>query len=516
MGIGCSLCQAMPTDLSDSLTQKVALDHSGGLLPKVFQKLKKGVNQDVSMPASGTWEKVQHEPGHMEAINHAGFESVRIFMPFYESIESTEQRIIDAFDYNLTVVICLWGLEAWSSSSIEAVRNQLAARWRELAKAWRHFPAELIFEVLNEPGMLGFDASDHKEVMSLYNDAVYAIRQVDMERPILIAPPGLNEARLLDPWVSEEYMNYKVNDTLSFKTDKKIGIAIHFYKPNHADGNNFSMWTASLLNGWQESIDVEIDHVLKWTEKIGFGKPVIVTEWGCWLFNQRSNDELTQWIDYHLVNFERHNIGNMWYAGIHSNQRQFGIFDSEFGWNQVVLDQLTNTYPAKIPGTSQLIDSEFFPNSKAWTLSSNEATKYLVGHEEALSGNSSLRIDVPWPMDCKLFQQTLSENATIEPQAPGRTLIHLIEGNTYEISFMAKSIGGLGKIKILLVCVDTGSILYDSNIAYGKWIEISTEASVYTVHYKHQSTTATDVRFAIDVGSQAQSLILDRISLQHL
>ena len=75
----------------------------------VFEKLKKGINQDVSMPGGGPWIKVQHERAHMQTIKEAGFESVRIFMPYNSNIQEYEDRIQDALDYDLAVVICLWG-----------------------------------------------------------------------------------------------------------------------------------------------------------------------------------------------------------------------------------------------------------------------------------------------------------------------------------------------------------------------------------------------------------------------
>ena len=56
----------------------------------VFKKLYKGVNVDTANPENGVWFKVQHDPGHFKAAADAGFESVRVFMPYHSSIASNE------------------------------------------------------------------------------------------------------------------------------------------------------------------------------------------------------------------------------------------------------------------------------------------------------------------------------------------------------------------------------------------------------------------------------------------
>ena len=117
----------------------------------VFNKLKKGVNQDVSMPAGGPWIKVQHERGHMQAIKEAGFESVRIFMPYNSNRDEYEQRIQDALDYDLAVVVCLWGHYQWHDNSIDIASNQIANFWGNLADEWKNrFSNDVVFEILNE------------------------------------------------------------------------------------------------------------------------------------------------------------------------------------------------------------------------------------------------------------------------------------------------------------------------------------------------------------------------------
>ena len=199
----------------------------------------------------------------------------------------------------------------------------------------------------------------------------------------------------------------------------------------------------------------------------------------------------------------------MWYTGIQNNQRHFGIFDSELGWNQVVLNTLTGVTSPGFPGTNQLIDSEFTWNSGTWNLTSSKVTKAHVGNG-ALSGSNSLKLTVPNTGDYKMYQQTITDVINGEPLAPGRTLLHLLKGETYEISFMAKTSSGVGEIKVALKDVNNLSTVFYKSEAQ----TISNTVQTFTMLYTHTEETAMDVRFEFDLGSKQQTLILDKIVLK--
>jgi len=481
----------------------------------VFKKLYKGVNVDTSTPENGVWFKVQHEPEHFKAAADAGFESVRIFMPFKSNIESKDAQIKDALYHNLAVVICMWGSYSWSKIDGTEGAKQIAERWGELAKRWKKYPSDLVFEILNEPAGIGFKGEDgNKKVMKLYNAAVQAIRNEDPDRPILIGCPGWNDSVFLDPYVTEEHLSYTFDGGKGFYDDVNAGVAIHFYSPKHKDGINFAMWTQSLKGAnWKPPILNEITQAAEWREHIGVNIPIITSEWGCWLFPKRPKDELNEWLDYHMSNFEKYDIGNMWYTGIVHNQGEFAIFDSELGWNQTVLDKLTGVKPTTWPKTSQIINGEFFSPDFSWHLSTDKITKEFVYDDEALSGASMLKIIVPQKTDGQLYQQTFKGDNP-NKRAPGRTLFHLIKGQTYKLSFMAKSEeseGGNGQIKIRLKSAIGMDLIYDSYDADNAWIEIGSEPRTYTRLYTHNGDDEMDVRLELDVGSKEQVLYLDKV-----
>ncbi|MDP6746756.1 MAG: cellulase family glycosylhydrolase [Candidatus Poribacteria bacterium] len=477
----------------------------------VFKKLHKGVNIDTSVPQNGVWFKVQHDAAHFRAAADAGFQSVRVFMPYYGDIKSMEAQIVEALDNDLAIVVCMWGLNSWSQKDISVAIEQIAKRWRHLARLWKRYPGDLVFEVLNEPEGIGFKGKQaHKKAMKLYNAAVQAIREEDANRPILIGCPGYNDSIYLDPYVTEEHLTYTFGDGQGFYDDTSTGVAIHFYRPQHKDGVNFAMWTMSLEGEvWKPSILREITNASKWRERIDVNIPIITSEWGCWLFPRRSDKDLNEWLDYHMSLFKAHSIGNMWYTGILNNQASFAIYDTELGWNQKVLDKLTGVKPTLLPKTSQVINGEFFRPDSAWSLTTDKITKEYIHGSESLNGTSMLKLSVPEGVEGQLYQQTVVDEKQKSP--PGRTLLHLINGQTYRISFMAMSVGGKGRMKIMLRDARSMDLIYDSHDTDKGWIVIGSEPSTITRLYMHNADDEMDVRLELDVGSQKQVLFIDKV-----
>ncbi len=482
----------------------------------VFIKLHKGVNVDTSLPSTGVWSKVQHEAAQFEAAANAGFESVRIFMPFRAGIEETEKQIVDALSNNLAIVICMWGDGSWAKNDIEYGAEQIAKKWGELAKAWKKYPGDLVFEILNEPKGIGFKNEDrYKDVMKLYNAAAQAIRNEDPNRPILIGSPRSNDPEYLDPYVTEKYLTYTFDDGRGFYDDINAGVTIHFYNPRHEDGINFAMWITPLPqedNKWKPTILNKITLASMWRDRIGVNIPIIATEWGLWSFPSRPDKEISEWLDYHMYNFKKYDIGNMWYTGMQNNQRSYGIFDSELGWNQTVLDKLTGVKPTVLPKTSQIINGEFLEPGFAWLLTSEKITIEYVYGSEAFSGNSMLKIKVPRKAEGQLYQQSYNADGEYKG-APGRTLLHLIKGQTYRISFIGASEDGNGRMKIMLKDAKSMKPIYDSYELDGDWIKIDKTPRTYTRLYTHNAETEMDVRLEFDVGSRQQVLYLDKVDL---
>ena len=92
----------------------------------VFKKIHQGVNIDTSVPQNGVCFKVQHDAAHFRAAAEAGFQSVRVFMPYYGDIKSKEAQIVEALDNDLAIVV---GIRSSKFSfQIPAVANEIAKK----------------------------------------------------------------------------------------------------------------------------------------------------------------------------------------------------------------------------------------------------------------------------------------------------------------------------------------------------------------------------------------------------
>ena len=479
----------------------------------VFKKLSRGVNVDTAVPDRGVWPKVQHQAAHFEAVADAGFESVRVFLPVRAPYESTERQIEDAMSRGLAIVVCLWGADEWSQNAEEG-RREIADRWGELARAWSRFSGDLVFEILNEPAGIGFKKQEEgATVMSFYNAALQAIRDVDLDRPVLIGPPGFNDSEYLDPFVTEQFLTYRFDGGKGFYEDPNAGVAIHFYSPKHKDGLNFAMWTAPLGEDdakWKTPVTEEVAKAVRWKERIGVDIPIITTEWGCWLFPGRSARDLRRWLDHHLELFTVHQIGHMWYTGIQNNQRAYALFNSETGWNQEVVQRITGVRPGKLPKVSQVINGEFFKPDLAWRVTSPDLVREYLYGEEAFSGSSMLKLTIPEGKRGELYQQSYSGQRGYKG-APGRTLLHLLQGATYEVSFVGASHDGEGRMAIVLESVKDEKELYNSYKSDGGWLHIGKDKRKYVRIYRHDGKTEMDVRLEFKFGVGPQVLYLDQV-----
>ena len=150
----------------------------------------------------------------MKAIAEAGFESVRLIVPYPLTLDSVknplgiQDQINDAFANKLSIVICIWGLNTWSTD-VSKGKTDIAERWGQLARLWKNYSSDLVFEIMNEPAGIGFQGdAGNANAMMLYDAALQAIRNEDPTRPVLIGPPGYNDAVFLDPYVTKAHLKY--------------------------------------------------------------------------------------------------------------------------------------------------------------------------------------------------------------------------------------------------------------------------------------------------------------------
>ena len=200
---------------------------------------------------------------------------------------------------------------------------------------------------------------------------------------------------------------------------------------------------------------------------------------------------------------KKHNIGWMYYCAGFNNQWAFNILNTEDGWNQDALDILTEVTAPPPPPMSPLINSEFSSGTDHWTGEGSVQTS--VARSAGLSGLAALKVEIKKSDRAEIYQETPKR----EWSPPGRYLISLRKGRLYKISFLAKSVGGMGTLKVRLADV--------SGSSDGFWtstpVTISNAKREYTIEYKHTGRDVRDVRVAFLFGDRDQVILLDRIAL---
>ena len=200
---------------------------------------------------------------------------------------------------------------------------------------------------------------------------------------------------------------------------------------------------------------------------------------------------------------KKHNIGWIYYCAGFNNQWAFNILNTEDGWNQDALDILTEVTAPPPPPMSPLINSEFSSGTDHWTGEGSVQTS--VTRSAGLSGLAALKVEIKKSDRAEIYQETPKR----EWNPPGRYLISLRKGRLYKISFLAKSVGGMGTLKVRLADV--------SGSSDGFWtstpVTISNAKREYTIEYKHTGGDIRDVRVAFLFGDRDQVILLDRIAL---
>ena len=407
--------------------------------------------------------------------------------------------------------------------------------------------------MLNEPEGIGFakTSAGNTNAMKMYNAAVQAIRNADPDRPILVGSPGLNDAEFLE-YVTRQSLPYTFDGGGHFHNDPNMGVAIHFYEPRHpsivpgitnAQQTNFAMWIGSLTQAdsewrdgikvWQAPIKLQFDFVDDWRNMAGHSNiPVATTEWGCWMWESRSqSDDFRRWLDYTMEQFAAHDVGQMWYVGVMSNQYAYTIFDSETGWDAAILPKLTGEQPpTSWPPINQILNGEFLRTS--WSDATQALPWVATGVQMVIiddcraafgtydcgdagfSGSTMLKLE---GTGGQLSIQTYPAGDGTTGSPPfegiygpqGRTMLHLTQGASYSLRFLAGTrAGSQGVVRARLKAAG-GALIHQFNA-----ITVSGPPTAsHQLSYTHSAADVMDVRLEFDFGAAQQVIYLDKVEL---
>ena len=102
-------------------------------------RIGKGIVVDVTSRDGGAPVKVLYDPAQYDAVQAAGFQSVRIYVVAQEGPAAYKTRIDDALNRGLAVVISMWGKGQWASKPKEGIQEFVEA-WGKYAEYYRGYP----------------------------------------------------------------------------------------------------------------------------------------------------------------------------------------------------------------------------------------------------------------------------------------------------------------------------------------------------------------------------------------
>ena len=454
----------------------------------------KGINLDFGITQVN---KVGYDPGFYEVFKHAGFTSVRFFVKLGQDPVYYKEAIDDALNLGLTVVISGWAGEV-------SGKKALVDFWREYAWYYRMYPEELVFELLNEPQLVGHKRGEEARVMSWLGACIVAIRETNPSRLILVGGPSFNQVEFLTGYVTPEYLDYRLPDGTGFLEDQYLAGKFHTYDPmqwTHIRDDGTSL--NEISPDWKKLITNTLDEAQQWSKK--YNKPVILTEWGTRLTNRL--EDIEEYVRFIVDECAKRNIEWMYYCGVFSNAWAFALYNSEWGWKDTesIVRILTEVKPTLIVPTNQIVNPDFTLDVADWM--STESVVLGLADHEGVNGSRAIRCHVRYPRPVASLYQQLDD----EWRFPNRGyLIQLREGNTYTISFYAKIDFNTTTLRVQLGHAPEN----DPVVWTSEPVQISENLKKYELTYVHNSQSIKNVRFSILFDDFDYQVILDRIKMR--
>ena len=259
------------------------------------KKLGRGINfgNALEAPKEGDWG-VTLKAEYFKAIKEAGFNSVRLPVkwsahakaeaPFTidkKFAERVDWAIDQALANKLNIIVNVHHYDEMDANPDKNL-TRLVELWEQIAERYKDRPAEVYFELFNEPHEKFVDAKWNAAIPKM----LAAIRKSNPARPVIVGPPFWNGIWALDK--------------LQLPNDKNLILTVHFYDPfefTH-QGAGF-VKDANKWKGrkWPQSADEEakilksFDQAAAWAKK--HDRPVFLGEFGT--YQEADMDSRSRW-----------------------------------------------------------------------------------------------------------------------------------------------------------------------------------------------------------------------------
>jgi endoglucanase len=278
----------------------------------------------LEAPNEGDWGFTVKEE-YFDLIKEAGFDFVRLPVRWSTHAEASKPYTIDPAFFARVDEVVDWALERDLAIIVDfhhyeeimpdpwGNEARYLGIWKQLADHYQDYPANVLFELLNEPN----DQLDASLWNAYLLEALDIVRETNSTRDVVIGPVNWNAY----DWLS----------TLDVPNDEHIIVTFHYYLPFQFTHQGASWVEGSdpwLGTTWKatETEKAEItghfDLVSSWSQRHGDIR-ILLGEFGA--YSKAPQDSRLRWTEFVRSEAERHGFAWAYWefaAG-------FGIYDPE-------------------------------------------------------------------------------------------------------------------------------------------------------------------------------------------
>ncbi len=269
--------------------------------------LQRGINFDnmLEAPHEGDWG-THVEETYFDAVKQAGFDFVRLPVSWSAhaelnapyTIDSTfvtriDQIIAWAIKRNLTIILDFHNYDDLIKNPQKNLDRFLGI-WQQLAEHYKDYPANVLFELFNEPNTALTPLLWNKYAA----EALKIIRQTNPTRDVILGPTQWN--------------SYLAIFTLELPKDDHLIVTFHYYEPfqfTHQGAewvDNSNPWLGTTWDGTDSQkavITRNFDTVKEWSRQHGNVR-ILLGEFGA--YSKAPQDSRIRWTTFVREQAETH------------------------------------------------------------------------------------------------------------------------------------------------------------------------------------------------------------------
>jgi len=269
--------------------------------------IQRGVNMGnmLEAPNEGEWGLYVQEE-YFDLVKEAGFDFVRLPVRWNTHADETEPYTIDpsfffrvdqvvdwALERNITVIVDFHHYDEMASDPWSH-KDRYLGIWKQVAEHYKDYPANLLFELLNEPNTK-LDAQLWNQYLT---EALTIVRDSNPTRDVVIGPVNWNAY----DWLS----------TLDVPNDEHLIVTFHYYSPfqfTHQGaewiGEEAQKWLGTEWGSDTEQADVtyQFDAVAEWSQRHGNVR-ILLGEFGA--YSKAPQESRVRWTRFVREQAEAH------------------------------------------------------------------------------------------------------------------------------------------------------------------------------------------------------------------